>query len=91
VLEGVTSSWAQYTLQVQGRAAFQAALKAAGVPTMVYYPIPLSRQPAYAHYPSVPTPVSEALSGRVVSLPMHPYLDEDTQDRIIAAVLASAG
>jgi len=91
VLEGVTSSWAQYTLQVQGRAAFQAGLKAAGVPTMVYYPIPLSRQPAYAHYPSVPTPVSEALSGRVVSLPMHPYLDEDTQDRIIAAVLASAG
>ncbi|HKX65284.1 MAG TPA: DegT/DnrJ/EryC1/StrS family aminotransferase [Rhizomicrobium sp.] len=91
VLEGVTSTWAQYTIQVPRRAAFQAGLKAAGVPSMVYYPIPLSRQPAYAHYPSVPTPVSEALSGHVVSLPMHPYLDEDTQDRIIAAVLASAG
>ena len=91
VIEGVTSSWAQYTLQVSDRAGFQAALKAAGVPTMVYYPIPLSRQPAYAHYPSVPTPVSEALSGHVVSLPMHPYLDEATQDRIIAAVLAVAG
>jgi dTDP-4-amino-4,6-dideoxygalactose transaminase len=90
VLEGVTSTWAQYTLQVQGRAAFQAGLKAAGVPTMVYYPIPLSRQPAYAHFPGAPTPVSEALSGHVVSLPMHPYLDEDTQDRIIAAVLANA-
>jgi dTDP-4-amino-4,6-dideoxygalactose transaminase len=90
VLEGVTSTWAQYTLQVSDRAAFQAALKAAGVPTMVYYPIPLSKQPAYAHYPSVPTPVSEALSGHVVSLPMHPYLDEDTQDRIITAVLAHA-
>jgi NAD dependent epimerase/dehydratase family enzyme len=37
---------------------WQAALKAAGVPTMVYYPIPLSRQPAYAHFPSAPTPVS---------------------------------
>jgi dTDP-4-amino-4,6-dideoxygalactose transaminase len=39
----------------------------------------------------VPTPVSQALSGHVVSLPMHPYLDEGTQDRVIAAVLAVAG
>ena len=91
VLEGVTSTWAQYTLQVSDRTRFQAGLKEAGVPTMVYYPIPLSRQPAYAHYPSAPTPVSEALSGHVVSLPMHPYLDEDSQDRVIAAVLANAG
>jgi dTDP-4-amino-4,6-dideoxygalactose transaminase len=91
VIEGATSSWAQYTLQVSDRDGFQAGLKQAGVPTMVYYPIPLSRQPAYAHYPSVPTPVSEALSGHVVSLPMHPYLDEGTQSRIIAAVLAVAG
>jgi dTDP-4-amino-4,6-dideoxygalactose transaminase len=91
VLEGVTSTWAQYTLQVADRAKFQAGLKAAGVPSVVYYPIPLSRQPAYAHYPGAPTPVSEALSRQVVSLPMHPYLDEETQDRIVAAVLASAG
>lgn len=91
VLEGAISTWAQYTLQVADRAAFQAGLKAAGVPTAVYYPIPLSRQPAYAHYPAVPTPVSEALCGHVVSLPMHPYLDGETQDRVIAAVLANAG
>ncbi len=91
VIEGVTSTWAQYTLQVEGRDSFQAALKAAGVPSMVYYPIPLSRQPAYAHYPGVPAPVSQALCGQVISLPMHPYLDETTQDRIIAAVLAAAG
>jgi dTDP-4-amino-4,6-dideoxygalactose transaminase len=91
VIEGVTSTWAQYTLQVEGRDTFQAALKAAGVPSMVYYPIPLSRQPAYAHYPGVPTPISEALSRQVISLPMHPYLDETTQDRIIVAVLAAAG
>ncbi len=89
VIDGATSTWAQYTLQVEDRAKFQADLKAAGVPTAVYYPIPLSKQKAYAHYPSVPTPVSEALSARVVSLPMHPYLDEATQDRVIAAVLAS--
>ena len=89
VMEGAVSTWAQYTLQVADRKIFQERLKAAGVPSMVYYPVPLSRQPAYAHYPSVPTPVSEALSGHVVSLPMHPYLDEATQDRVIATVLAS--
>ena len=91
VIEGALSCWAQYTLQVAGRAQFQSKLKAEGIPSVVYYPIPLSRQPAYAHYPSAPTPVSQALSGQVVSLPMHPYLDEATQDRIITAVLAAAG
>jgi dTDP-4-amino-4,6-dideoxygalactose transaminase len=91
VVEGAVSTWAQYTLKVENRAKFQADLKAAGVPTAVYYPIPLSKQKAYAHYPAAPTPVSEALSEKVVSLPMHPYLDTATQDRIIAAVLDSAG
>lgn len=91
VIEGATSTWAQYTLQVADRKIFQQKLKDAGVPSVVYYPIPLSRQPAYVDFPSVPTPVSEALSSQVVSLPMHPYLDEETQDRVIAAVLASAG
>jgi len=91
VIDGAVSTWAQYTLQVENRAKFQADLKAAGVPTAVYYPIPLSRQKAYGHYPSSPTPVSEELSKRVVSLPMHPYLEATTQDRIIAAVLSSAG
>ncbi len=91
VIDGAVSTWAQYTLQVADRAKFQAGLKDKGVPTAVYYPIPLSRQRAYAAYPSAPTPVSEALSGHVVSLPMHPYLEPATQDRVIAAVLASAG
>lgn len=91
VIEGATSTWAQYTLQVGDRTRFQADLKAAGIPTAVYYPIPLSKQAAYAHYPSAPTPVSEALSSQVVSLPMHPYLDATAQDRIISAVLASVG
>ena len=64
VIAGATSTWAQYTLQVENRAKFQADLKEAGVPTAVYYPIPLSRQKAYAHYPSAPTPVSEMLVGQ---------------------------
>ena len=91
VIEGATSTWAQYTLQVEDRAKFQADLKQAGVPTAVYYPIPLSRQKAYGQYPSAPTPVSEDLSRKVVSLPMHPYLDGSTQNRIISAVLNSTG
>jgi dTDP-4-amino-4,6-dideoxygalactose transaminase len=91
VIAGARSIWAQYTLQVENRTQFQADLKDAGVPTAVYYPIPLSKQKAYSHYPTAPTPVSEQLAGRVVSLPMHPYLDVVTQDRIIAAVLKSAG
>ncbi len=90
VMAGATSTWAQYTLHVEDRAKFQADLKEAGVPTMVYYPLPLSRQKAYAHYPAAPVPVSEALCAKVVSLPMHPYLDEVTQDRVIHAVLKSA-
>ena len=51
VIDGVTSTWAQYTLEVSDRATFQAEVKAARAPTMVYYPIPLSRQPAYAQLP----------------------------------------
>jgi dTDP-4-amino-4,6-dideoxygalactose transaminase len=91
VIDGAVSTWAQYTLQVQDRAKFQADLRAAGIPTAVYYPVPLSKQKAYRHFPSAPTPVSERLSQNVVSLPMHPYLDAATQDRIIAAVLSNAG
>jgi dTDP-4-amino-4,6-dideoxygalactose transaminase len=91
VIEGATSTWAQYTIRVENRAKMQGDLKAAGVPTAVYYPSPLSRQSAYEHYPSAPTPVSEALSQTVMSLPMHPYLVPDIQDKIIAAVLESVG
>jgi dTDP-4-amino-4,6-dideoxygalactose transaminase len=91
IIAGAQPVWAQYTLVVENRAKLQADLKDEGVPTAVYYPIPLGRQPAYKHYPSAPTPVADALSETVVSLPMHPYLDAAVQDRIIAAVLKSAG
>jgi len=91
VIDGAQSVWAQYTIRVEDRSKLQADLKDENIPTAVYYPIPLSRQRAYAHFPSAPVPVSEALSTSVVSLPMHPYLDEATQDRIVAAVLKSVG
>lgn len=91
VIDGAQSTWAQYTIQVPNRDKLQADLKAQGIPTAVYYPIPLSEQKGYAQYPSAPTPVCAKLSKTVVSLPMHPYLDEPTQDRIIDAVLKSVG
>lgn len=89
--EGQTSVWAQYTLKTASEAerdALQERAKTAGVPTVVYYPIPLHRQNAYKEFPGDPAglAVSEDLSKRVVSLPMHPYLDEETQGRIIEAV-----
>ncbi len=89
VIDGAQSVWAQYVIQVPDRAKLQADLKAKGVPTAVYYPIPLSLQKGYAHYPSAPTPVSGKIAGHVVALPMHPYMDTATQDQIIAAVLES--
>lgn len=91
VVDGAQSTWAQYTIQVPNRDKLQADLKAQGIPTAVYYPIPLSEQKGYAQYPSAPTPVCSKLSKTVVSLPMHPYLDEPTQDRIIDAVLKGVG
>jgi UDP-2-acetamido-2-deoxy-ribo-hexuluronate aminotransferase len=89
VAEGSTSVWAQYTIRLAPgrRDGFAAALKAQGIPTAVYYPIPLNRQEAYRHFPVVEggVPVSERLAEEVISLPMHAYIDEPTQDRIIAA------
>ena len=89
IMSTARSSWAQYTIQVSDRDGLQTALKEKGIPTAVYYPIPLSRQKGYRHFPSAPTPVSEALSKTVVSLPMHAYLDEPTQNRIIEAVIST--
>ncbi len=90
---GATSVWAQYTIRHGNRAKIAAACKAAGVPTAVYYPIPLSRQTGYKHFPSAPggVPVSERLAEEVISVPMHPYLDEATQDRVVAAVVQGLG
>jgi dTDP-4-amino-4,6-dideoxygalactose transaminase len=91
VIEGAQSTWAQYTIEVPDRDRLQQDLKAKGIPTAIYYPIPLSAQKGYSHFPSAPVPVSERLSKTVISLPMHPYLDEATQGKIVAAVLESVG
>ncbi|HEY4585756.1 MAG TPA: DegT/DnrJ/EryC1/StrS aminotransferase family protein [Brevundimonas sp.] len=85
---GNVSNWAQYTVEHSDRGALAAHLKDQGVPTAVYYPIPLHLQPAYEHYPrgAGGLPVTERLKDVVISLPMHSDLDAQTQDRIIAAV-----
>ncbi len=64
------------------------ALKAQGIPTAIYYPKSMHQQTAYKHYPTVEggLPVSEKLSEDVISLPMHAYLDQAAQDRVIKAV-----
>jgi dTDP-4-amino-4,6-dideoxygalactose transaminase len=85
-----TSVWAQYTIRlaVGQRDALAAALKAQGIPTAIYYAKPLHRQAAYRGFPVADggAPVSERLAREVISLPMHAYLDQPVQDRIIAAV-----
>jgi dTDP-4-amino-4,6-dideoxygalactose transaminase len=90
VADGFTSVWAQYTLRLKPgqRGPFADVLKAKGIPTAIYYPIPLHRQVAYKKYLSAEggLPVTERLSDEVISLPMHAYLDDLTQDRIVSEV-----
>jgi UDP-2-acetamido-2-deoxy-ribo-hexuluronate aminotransferase len=88
-----TSVYAQYTIEVEGREQVEARLKAAGVPTAVHYPTPLHLQPVFAHlgWAEGSFPVSEAAARRVISLPMHPYLTEDQQDRVVSALRAAVG
>jgi dTDP-4-amino-4,6-dideoxygalactose transaminase len=84
------SVWAQYSIRVPGgrRDGLMAALKSQGIASAVYYPTPLHKQTAYRDFPVAPggVPISEAVSADVLSLPMHPYLDTATQDRVIDAV-----
>jgi dTDP-4-amino-4,6-dideoxygalactose transaminase len=93
---GCTSVWAQYTIRLpQGcdRDGFAAALKAQGVPTAIYYPKSIHQQTAYRDFPVAEggLPVSERLSDDVISLPMHAYLDEPAQARVIKAVRDALG
>ena len=76
-----------------GATRFAAALKAQGIPTAIHYAKPVHRQEAYRGFPAADggLPVSERLADEVISLPMHAYLDEPTQDRIIAAVRRALG
>lgn len=84
----VNSAWAQFSFLLPGntqqRTKIQNILKEKGIPTMIYYPIPIHRQTAYAKYADKRLfPVSDLLAEKIMSIPMHPYLDEKTQNYII--------
>lgn len=82
-----TSVYAQYTILVDNRDLVQEKLKDAGIPTAVHYPYPLSEQPAYKMFcSSEDTPIAISLSQNVMSLPMHPYLAEADQQKIVASL-----
>lgn len=98
VPEGRYSSWAQYTVRLSvpsgngtfNREALQAKLKAKGIPTMVYYPIPMSRQTAFKElHRYVETPNAQLLSHSVLSLPMHPYLSREEMRSIVESLVSS--
>jgi dTDP-4-amino-4,6-dideoxygalactose transaminase len=93
VIEGGVSVWAQYTIELDDRDALGPHLRDQGIPTAVYYPIPIHRQGVYSGYPVAPggLPVTDAKAGQVISLPMHPYLSGDDQEQIIAAIRSFVG
>ena len=92
VPEGYYSSWAQYTIQLESketRNGLQEAMNAKGIPTAIYYPIPMHRQTAFNHLDINDNlcPVSDRLADTVISLPIHPYLSEEEQEKVCEAVM----
>lgn len=93
VIAGGQSVWAQYVIEHENRDGLAAHLKTQGVPTAVYYPVPMHQQEPYAGFPQGEggLPVTEAKAATVLALPMHPYMDEAIQTRIIVAIRAFNG
>lgn len=81
-----TSVYAQYTIQVDNRDQVQAKLQEAGIPTAVHYPIPLNKQPAVADK-NVELPIGDAIAEKVMSLPMHPYMTEANQQKVVVSLM----
>lgn len=83
-----TSVYAQYTVQVEQRAKVEQAMQRQGIPTAVHYPVPLHLQPVFASVGqgAGSCPVAEAVSERVISLPMHPYLTDEQQQQVVQAL-----
>ncbi len=89
--EGLRSAWAQYTIQHNDRDGLKTRLGEKGVPSAIYYPLPMHLQTAYRSLGDGEgsLPVTEGLCQRVLSLPMHPYMDDGTARQICEAVLTS--
>jgi UDP-2-acetamido-2-deoxy-ribo-hexuluronate aminotransferase len=88
-----TCVYAQYTVEVEQREFVETRMKERGVPTAVHYPMSLHQQPVFARLgqPEGTFPLSEAAARRVISLPMHPYLTEEQQARVVTALKESVG
>ena len=93
VIGGGVSVWAQYVIEHENRDGLAAHLKTQGIPTAVYYPVPMHVQAPYVHFPrgAGGLPVTEAKAETVLALPMHPYLGEADQQKIIDAIRAFNG
>lgn len=92
VIAGGVSTWAQYVIEHDDRDGLAAHLARQGIPTAVYYPVPMHLQAPYAHHPAPGgLPVTEDKARRVLALPMHADLDAQTQDRIVAAIRSYNG
>lgn len=90
IAEGSTSVFAQFTIQVTNRERFTERMQVAGIPTAVHYPVPLNQQPALAGSAGE-TPISEDVATRVVSLPMHPYLEDSELVEVTDQVAKALG
>lgn len=90
ILSENTSVYAQYTVQVENRSDIQKKLSELGIPTAVHYPVPLHLQPVFAGLGlrEGNFPISEAVGKKVMSLPMHPYIDEDSMRYIVSLIVA---
>lgn len=93
VADGFKSVFAQYTIEVDNRDDFIAKMKEVGIPTAVHYPVPIHHQPIFKDlgYGDIDMPLADVASQRVVSLPMHPYMNKDEQDKVINTVLSILG
>ena len=87
-VQSAQSAWAQYSILLDNRDAVAKALRAEGIPTAIYYPLPLHRQPAFEQYSTEDDqfPVTESLCQRILSLPMNAYMDAETTDHVCDAV-----
>jgi UDP-2-acetamido-2-deoxy-ribo-hexuluronate aminotransferase len=81
-----TSAWAQYSVQLSGRATLQERLKHIGIPTAIHYPTPLNKQLAVSDE-AAKLPVGDIVAEQIISLPMHPFLDKLAINRIASSLL----
>ncbi|HIP69711.1 MAG TPA: DegT/DnrJ/EryC1/StrS family aminotransferase [Chromatiales bacterium] len=84
IVQGNTSVYAQYTIQIEKRDAVAERLNASGIPTAVHYPVPLNEQPVFIDsFREIDTVVSKRISSQVLSLPFHPYIERDVLDEVV--------